>query len=62
MPGRLLRARLGPPAGQRLLLLDGAANDGQADVVQQEHAALPSQVSSHDLIIIVCGRIGSNMM
>ena len=35
MPCRLLHARLRPPPGQRLLLLDGAEDDGQADALQQ---------------------------
>ena len=32
------------PAGEPVLLPDCAAADSQADTVQQEHAALPSQV------------------
>ena len=37
VPGRLLCPRLGPPVGQRLLLLDGAKDHGQADALQQVH-------------------------
>ena len=43
MPGRLLHARLRPPPRQRVLLLDGTEDDGQADAVQPEHAALPGR-------------------
>ncbi len=45
LSGRVLPAHVAPPSSQRLLLLDVAEKNHQAPDLQQEHAALSSQVS-----------------